>query len=63
VNLTLELKAITGTNSAIMVKEEFTDEKHETIKSAVTFIGWAFIVFVRDVVRLSCDRIYFIVFD
>jgi len=38
-NLTLELKAITGTNSAIMVKEEFTDEKHETIKSAVTFTG------------------------
>jgi hypothetical protein len=39
VNLTLELKAITGTNSAITVKEEFTDEKHETISSHVTFTG------------------------
>ena len=39
VNLTIELKAITGTNSAITVKEEFTDEKHEAIKSQVTFTG------------------------
>ena len=39
VNLTLELKAITGTNSAITVKDEFTDEKHETISSDVTFTG------------------------
>lgn len=39
VNLTLELKAITGSNSAIVVKDEFTDDKHETIRSRVTFTG------------------------
>jgi hypothetical protein len=39
VNLTLELKTITGTNSAITVKESFTDDKHETINSQVTFVG------------------------
>ena len=39
VNLTLELKAITGSNSAITVKEEFSDDKRETISSHVTFTG------------------------
>lgn len=39
VNLTIELKAITGTNSAITVKEVFTDEKRETLASHVTFTG------------------------
>lgn len=39
VNYTIELKAITGTNSAITVKQEFTDEKRETLTSHVTFTG------------------------
>ncbi len=37
VNLTLELKAITGQNSAITVKEEFADDKHDVILSHVNF--------------------------
>lgn len=37
VNLTLEMKAQTGQTSAITVKEEFTDEKHESMVSHVTF--------------------------
>lgn len=37
VNLNVELKAITGSNSSITVKEEFTDEKRDTIASHVTF--------------------------
>lgn len=39
VNFTIELKAITGTNSAITVKEEFADEKRQTLTSHVTFTG------------------------
>jgi len=39
VNCTLELKAITGTNSSITVKEEFADEKRNTLTSHVTFTG------------------------
>ena len=37
VNLTLDMKAQTGQTSAITVKEEFTDEKHEALVSHVVF--------------------------
>lgn len=37
VNLTLELKALSGQNGAITVKEEFESEKHDVILSHVTF--------------------------
>ncbi|MDB6117930.1 MAG: hypothetical protein JWO08_1711 [Verrucomicrobiaceae bacterium] len=37
VNLTLEMKALTGQTSAITVKDEFTDEKHESLVSHVIF--------------------------
>jgi len=37
VNLTMDMKALTGQTSAITVKEEFTDEKHEALVSHVTF--------------------------
>ena len=38
-NLTIDLKAITGTNSAITVMEEFKDEKRDTLESHVSFTG------------------------
>ena len=37
VNLTLDLKAQTGTNSAITVKESFKDDKHDVLESQVAF--------------------------
>ena len=37
VNQTMELKAQTGQTSAITVKEEFTDDKHDTLMSHVVF--------------------------
>jgi len=39
VNLTLDMKALTGATAAIMVKEEFKDEKRDAIVSHVTFVN------------------------